>query len=266
MVSNSREAAFQFVHSSDGSVPEKGSIRTQIRRQAMSRVAATRKQKGDYGKHNLRQYPILVEAAERNESDVNHYQRSIDLPWCQAKDLHDGQLDEIQCASAKNESQDPVRLLIPPEVIPASISYKGYDSMRVIYGFDILDLSSLTSFHCGRLTAQALTVQPSRLASILRCQQWSYFSYLPSRYGHSTFLDDAVACVAARVGQLVSGSSEHLNGAVFSLYSRALRSLQGALDNPKLWTEPDVLCTIEVLALYEVKPSSPISNNFYMLT
>ena len=140
-----------------------------------------------------------------------------------------------------------------PEVIPMSMPNKGYDSMRVRYGFDILDLSSLTAFHVGRVTAQALTIEPSRLIGILQCQQWSYFSYLPGRYGNSSFLDDAVNCVAARVRQLISYPLGQLSGTILSLYSRALRSLQAVLDDPKLWMEPDVLCATEVLALFEVR-------------
>ena len=125
--------------------------------------------------------------------------------------------------------------------------------MMLKYGFDIRDLSSLTTFHVGRLTAQALTIEPHRLINILQCRQWSYFTFLPSRYGNCNFLDDAIDCVAARVRHWISYPSEQLNGTILSLYSRALRGLQAALEDPGLWMEPDVLCATEVLALYEVK-------------
>ena len=104
--------------------------------------------------------------------------------------------------------------------VPASDPSSGYESMRIDNGFDLLDISALTTFHSGRTTAQLLSREPLRLAHVLRCRQWSYFSFLPSRYGHSTCLDDAAYCVAARVRQWMSSPSEPPDDGVLSLYSK----------------------------------------------
>ena len=84
MVRKSEIAAFQFVNSSNGLVPQNGDIRTQIRKQAMSRVASNRKQRGNYGKHNLRQLPVYVDTTENIRLSSDRYQKSLDLDQHQA--------------------------------------------------------------------------------------------------------------------------------------------------------------------------------------
>lgn len=229
---------FQFINSSDSLLPEGRDIRTTIRKQAMSRAAAARRQKGNYGRHNLGQYPIHVESSQGN--------------WdAQASD------DELSRHSAcdshllNDPTQSPKKFM-SSLAIPARPSITGYESMRIQLDFDILDLSALTTFHAGRATARSLAQDPSRLADILRCRQWSYFSFLPSRFGYSTCLDDAIRCVAARVRHWMVAPAAPPDTSVLALYSRALGSLQCALDEPTRRLQPDVLCATEILAIYEV--------------
>ena len=229
----------------------------------MSRVAVKRKRRIGYDSHNIRQYHILVDPVKSGRLDVAPYERNLDLFDPHDKPLDDKRQDGVSSASTETESQLHFTLT---KMIPTSMSYKNYDLMRARYDFDIADLSSLTSLDCGHLVSQALTAQPSHLFSTLRGQQWSYLSFLPCRYGNSTILDNAISCVVARIRQLISPPVGQVDGVVSALYSKALRSLQVALDDSSLRNEPDVLCATLLLALYEVKPSLLILNQPQTLT
>ncbi|GAM37171.1 hypothetical protein TCE0_022f06860 [Talaromyces pinophilus] len=181
----------------------------------MSRAASARKSKGGYGQHNLRQYPIQV---LDGESDLTPRSRLV-------------------CAK---------------DTIPTSLSGTGYERMRIQYNFDLLDLSALTTFHVAHATASALAAHPTRLTDILRCRQWSYLTYLPSRIGHCDSLDRAAECVAARVQNWLAFPSEPISKDVLRLYSKALEALRTELENPDSFLRADVLCATEMLGIYEL--------------
>lgn len=232
--------SFQFVHLSlDAGAPISQDTRRIIRRQAMSRAAAARKQRGFWGQHNRRQYPVsrpeFEEQAEQAEA-VNEATASGSVP-----------------VDSSLRQQGLMAVTGPRMSIPANVPSSGYESMRIDYGFDLLDLAALTAFHTGRVTGQLLSSEPLRLAHILRCRQRSYLSFLPSRYGHVACLDDAAHCVAARVRQWMSSPSDPPDDVVLSLYSKGLTSLQSALNDPILCLHPEVLCATAILAIYEVR-------------
>lgn len=127
----------------------------------------------------------------------------------------------------------------------------GYEMLRMKCNFDILDLSALTTFHVGRITTEGLYASPTGLVDVLQCRQWSYFSYIPCRFGHFPYLDDAARCVARRVRGWVEGEVKP-SVVVISLYLKALNSLQAALNDPVLCTEPETLCATALLSIYEV--------------
>ncbi|OCL09252.1 hypothetical protein AOQ84DRAFT_272020, partial [Glonium stellatum] len=72
------------------------------------------------------------------------------------------------------------------------------------------------------------------------------------RYGHSACLTDAVDCIVARVRCLVSPAHVSWERLAISLYTKALKSLQAALDSLTQRLTPDILCVTEILALYEL--------------
>ena len=201
----------------------------------MSRVAAARRQTRSWGQHNLRQYP----------------ESQIDLQGEEER-----KFEAAAPISANGDPGAPQQGLdaaeLPKVWIPPNIRSSGYESMKINYGFDPLDVSALTTFHSGRITSQLLFQNPARLAHVLRQRQWSYLSFLPSRYGYSTCLDDAAHCVAARVRQWMSSPSDPPSSKVLSLYSKSLISLQSALNDPMLYLNPEVLCATHILAIYEV--------------
>ena len=236
MEQSSKSDSYEFINcSSDAGVPAGQDTRRLIRRQAMSRAAAARRQRGFWGQHNCRQHPVSQPAF---------------------KGQAEAEIEVAISDSARAHSIAQQRYLISVTKarmsIPASVPSSGYISMRIDYGFDLLDLSALTTFHTGRITAQLLSRDPSCLAHVLRCRQWSYFSFLPSRYGHSACLDDAVHCVAARVRQWMCSPSDPPDDGVLSLYSKSLTSLQSALNDPILCLQPETLCATAILALHEV--------------
>ena len=202
----------------------------------MSRAAAARRQTGSWGQHNLRQYPVSqleLREEERAENDLA-------APGSARARLGAQQWNSI-----------PVERV--EVAVPARIGSSGYESMRINHAFDPLDISALTTFHTGRITAQILFRNPSHLPQVLRYRQWSYLSFLPSRYGHTACLDDAAHCVVARIQQWTRHPSDPPNNAVLSLYARSLTSLQSALNDPILYLKPEVLCATSILAIYEVK-------------
>ena len=230
--------SYEFVSvdsSSNAGIPRGEDTRRLIRRQAMSRVAADRRRKGDWGQQNRGQYPI-------SRPELEH----------QAEEENDAATTGATRKDSSSRQQAVPSMETVRSTVPASIPSSGYALMRIKYGFDLLDVSALTSFQTGRITAQLLFNEPYRLAQVLQCRQWSYFSFLPSRYGYIACLDDASHCVAARIRQWMSFPSDPPNNHVLSLYSKSLISLQSALNDPVLCRQPEVLCATAILAIYEV--------------
>jgi hypothetical protein len=139
-----------------------------------------------------------------------------------------------------------------PETIPAGLSARGYELTSMKSDFDILNLSTLATLHVNRAGRAALSRNPYHLIYQLKTfKQWSYLSFLPSRYGQIACLSDATDCVIARARQIIS-PNRNWEAAVITFYCKALDSLQKALDSPSQRFKPEVLCATEILALYEV--------------
>ena len=237
MEQSSSSKSYEFVvSSSDAGLPTDQGTRRLIRRQAMSRAAAARKQKGSWGQHNLGQYPVSYLDLEDKEGAGD-----------------DAAASERAREGSGRGQQRHTPAMTAKMTVPASVPSSGYESMRIEYGFDLVDVSALTTFHSGRITARLLSREPFRLAHVLQYRQWSYFSFLPSRYGHTACLDDAANCVAARVRQWMNSPSEPPCKSVLSLYTKSLTSLQSALNDPVHYLKPEVLCATAILAIYEVR-------------
>lgn len=146
-----------------------------------------------------------------------------------------------------------------PPILTMQPSISGYEALRVKYNFDITYLTSFTDVDVGKSASLFLHEhgdgQAAHLTRLLQQQSSSSFlSYLPSRYGASTVLDDAMHCLAARAGQIFGLSITA--GTISALYARALQSLQGALTDNGLCLGADVYCATRLLTLYEVSDIS----------
>ena len=188
----------------------------------MKAVGISRRQRGNYGQYNLRQYPVYIDSQQQTTGTYNDPLKAV---------------QEVASTNA----------------IPAHLPSKGFELMKIEYGVDILDLSGLITIHVGRAAARILSSDRALLVRLLQCkQQWSYLSYLPGRYGYSACLDDAMRCVAAKMRQIVLSTDQQPDSIVLSLYGKALKSLQAAVNDPVSCLEPNVLCATEILALFEV--------------
>ncbi|KAJ3473916.1 hypothetical protein NLG97_g10073 [Lecanicillium saksenae] len=199
---------------------ENGAVRRQIRRQAMSKAAAKRKERGGYGQFNRLQYPASM---------------------CQPK-------------SGENSLKTPYWA-----TIPRSPSCTGYERLRIQYGVDLLDLSALTNFHVSQGTVVSLANGPSLLKHIVRSRQWSYFDYLPRYADANPALEAASRCVAARLQEFLIHPHTPTSCGTLRLYIGALRALQAELEDRDACLSSETLCATQVLGLYELLKVSNVN-------
>lgn len=256
---------FQFVNStiSSPTVPQDAEVRALIRKQAMRKASLARKRDGNYGKHNLRQYPVFIYEQDSAVAEIWESAKELGIR-VQRKDggkstKHLGTIKEsrrnlLEAETALAERQRWLKKLALVETIKPCLSPEGYELKSMQMDFDILDLSTLATLHIGRTVRGALSQNPYQLVSQLKAhRRWSYLSFLPTRYEHIKCLKDATDCVIARARQIVSPNKKW-ETVVIAFYVRALDSLQKALDDPTKRYQPEVLCATEILALYEVCP------------
>ncbi|KAL8811288.1 MAG: hypothetical protein Q9200_001923 [Gallowayella weberi] len=249
----------------DGETPKTPHVRRIIRSHARSRAAmergqaaAKRSQNGHGRHHSIRQQTALSRSVPDQARILEPDVSSPQLASNNATFDNRVALASKKAGVRTNEGANRVMAFAQaieathvPIWIPASPPSTGYEAMRIRYDFDVLNLSSLTALPFGRVTSQPLQEKPSRLLDVMRFRQWSYFSYIPWRYGNTPCLDDAVCCVAARVRQWITNPGKP-NARVLFLYSKALKSLQAALDDTSQRFEADVLCATEVLSIFEL--------------
>ncbi|CZR57896.1 uncharacterized protein PAC_07785 [Phialocephala subalpina] len=262
---------FQFVNSTITSptVPQDAEVRALIRKQAMKKASLARKRDGNYGKHNLRQYPVFVHDDKGSSSSGSS--SSPDNVWEDGRELgirdprpvvKDGSKNTKNTEAVVHMNKDTrkavaerhrwLKKMANLETIPQCLSADGYELKSMKSDFDILDLSTLATLHIGRAVRAALAQNPYLLLNQLRThKRWSYLSFLPTRYEHIKCLRDATDCVIARARQIIT-PNRNWEAAVIAFYVRALDSLQKALDSPTQRYQPEVLCATEILALYEM--------------
>jgi hypothetical protein len=147
-------------------------------------------------------------------------------------------------------------ILAATATVPGNLFQTSYELMTMKYGLDATNISMLASIHINRAARQEFLAKPSHLSQILTKRRWSYFSYLPSRYGQSTCLNDATDCLVSRVRQIVSPDGAPWANTVLALYVRALNSLQTAIQCSDVCLNADVLCATAILSLFEVYQST----------
>ncbi|KAL8787923.1 MAG: hypothetical protein Q9213_001950 [Squamulea squamosa] len=242
-----------WIVSLDGKRPGSPGTRRVIRRQAMSKAAAARRRVRSYNKERVHQLAICPQppAHEKTAIEPGYIQSD-----CGSSDPNEAMVKTSTVSKRKSGFVQAKAMTMTrvPLWIPASPPSTGYEAMRIRYDFDVLDLSALTALHISRAIAQPLQDDPSQLIQILRRREWSYFSYMPWRYGFTQCLDDAICCVAARVRQWITSPGKPTDQ-VLVLYSRAVRSLQAALNDPSQRMQADVLCATEVLWIFELLDS-----------
>lgn len=215
---------FVFVdYSREGKLPDDKAVRRQIQKQAMFKAGLARRERGGYGQHNLRQYPIFL-VREKSESD-------------------EGDQYDPPAALAARQSQDNLPVKMPPS---------PYEKFRCKLNFDITWLSLLTTVFFGRKAARLLASKPARLKCMLIANQWSYLNFIPTRYEGSPLLQDVFFCIAAQSGILLQPQPTCSEAVILRAYGNALQRLQKVLTDPNGYLDPDVLCVVQVLGLFEL--------------
>jgi hypothetical protein len=260
-------ADFQFVNATPTNLraPDDKAVRALIRKQAMKQASAARRQQGNYGKQNVGQYPVfhqdtVQQCSGKSPCTEGSHEEECFCVCGEEEPLRLKETGARQDYRPELDSSRPQPFLdglLSTSRLHPGLSLQGYEATIAAYNFDVVDLSTLASLPLGRFAGETLSANPSQLTHLLRCKQWSYLSYLPSRYGYSDCLKDAVNCIIARVRQILTPADQKLKPKVLLLYGRALKSLQKALDSPAQCYEPEVLGAIEILALYEVSIPKP---------
>ena len=261
MAETQSKSLFQFVDWSDVAGPTKNAAtRVLIRKQAMSKAAQARRESGVWGKkHVTRKKPETMPPVQATPERPSRLSENSDpnsglaSPPLSMSSSNDDEADVIdQALTADNDHGKSKRQLsICQTTISPKMACTGYELLRMESDFDILDLSALSTFHVGRITTKTLHTSPLLLSQVLQCRQWSYFTYVPGRFGHYPCLDDAIRCTASRVRLWIRGETS-VNAATLSLYTKALDSLQDAINDPIRRLMPETLCATELLAIYEV--------------
>jgi hypothetical protein len=214
----------------------------------MKNAADTRRCGGNYGKHNLRQHPVFYQS----NNDGGAAEEIIDL------EEYNNRTGFVEGSQSQTDQPNMKRNNVEHGIssrgsIPPKPSANGFELVTMKNNFNIVDLSTLATYHMGHATAEALSSDPLQLLRLLDFKQWSHMSYLPSLDGSSACLDDAINCIIARVRQVIAPNGETGEREVIRLYLMAIDSLQKALNSPSQRLAAHILCATEILALYEVR-------------
>ncbi|XXH04128.1 hypothetical protein Hte_010540 [Hypoxylon texense] len=211
--------------------------RVKVRSHAMKATAASRKRNAAWGKRNLRQLPenLTINEVTRHSASI----LSNDKPLTDTIGVAVA-LSQASGKSAWTTNMSPAMPLSGLELLAAEI------------GIHVLDLSALTEIQCGWTACAILAGQRSRIGGLVSRRQPSYLYSVASRYGYNHYLDAALRCVAIRARRVLTPSCQLLEESESSQYVGALHSLQEAINDVGERNQPDVLCAINLLSLFEL--------------
>jgi hypothetical protein len=193
----------------------------------MHDVAVARRQRGNYGKQNMRQLPVF----ETSSSGIG-----VGDPSSQGS----------------SDPQIPAGLIGSTWNIPPKVPAQGYEHARMEFNFDLLSLSTLTTVHFSRAAVKALSMAPDRIVYMLQLRETSFLDYVPAYYENCSVLRNVIDCTMAQARRVIAPDRTVSESVVLSLYVKALGELQAALNDPERWKLPEVLCAAQVLSLFEV--------------
>ncbi|KAK3370800.1 hypothetical protein B0T24DRAFT_300131 [Lasiosphaeria ovina] len=264
---------FAFVSYDGPRLPRDAKTRSLIRRRAMKDVAASRRQRGDYGKHNLRQFPVFVgefvKAEPRDDAALPDGSDNDDSPTpsstetvasahsvtkyeqaYQAFPLRERDCGFLASLSPPADAATKLQLFHPVPRGDAGLMAASDLSM-------LLSLAPLTGLRLGlaSLARSPWEVRnrgpdPSFL-SAPRLGSSKLLAFIPSRYGQVATLTHATDCVVAKLRHMMVGQGGG-EADVLGHYTKALRALQVALDDEEQRFTPETLCATQLLAVYEL--------------
>ncbi|KAK9783820.1 hypothetical protein SCAR479_00379 [Seiridium cardinale] len=212
--------------------------RATIRRQAMVKAGAARRERGDKSRVNRGQYPLFLDSFETE----SHGSLALQQPRLPLNDQ--GMRTDI---STPGES-------IPGAVLtrmPLSV----WKRATSIDGFNLLQLWANVETPVGQAISSLIRSGQNPTLSLLH-QPKRFLFYIPDRYGQCACLDLAVKALMAKVLELLDPlSSKNTTMALLS-HGRALSTMQLAVMSAEYHMQPDVLCAIEILGVVEVLSDS----------
>ncbi|KAH8893086.1 hypothetical protein GQ53DRAFT_805883 [Thozetella sp. PMI_491] len=250
-----KEAVPVFVHYEGPRLPRGLGVRRLIRRRAMRDVAAARRKKGDYGKHNLGQYPQFQETSVQAETKSPEDPR-LALPRVLVRQHHvNPKSQECLIRVSAAPSCGASYFLVPPTPAPAS-------NLPVLKDFAILlTLRQLTGLRLGvgTVTLSQRFSEPGESSASSSLGSWNLVSFLPSRYGRVPALRHATDCVIAKLRRKHDSSSgvPHRDVSVLAHYHKALCALQAALDDESQRMLPETLFAAQLLGIFELLDENP---------
>jgi hypothetical protein len=217
--------------------------RSKVRRETMRQVALRRKAAPKQHHPNARQLPVFISSTPEKDTAS----KSSSSPPQEPEFLHRG--GRIR---PLGPDFDINAYCSPTTLMPSLVSAGTYPTMLARCNLDCLDLSLLASLEVGRYTGQRLLESPRNLSHFLQGKNWSYFHHVPLYYGESVIIRNATDCVVSRVRCLLSPTDTDWESLAISSYSKALSTLQKAIDCTAEYPSAEVLCATQILGLYEV--------------
>lgn len=226
-----------------------------VRTQAMKFAGAARKRTGTWGKRNLGQSLILEPDNVANDKPHRAPQSHVGgqapiLRPIRAKQTGDNSATSWSGAASINSSRSSLCIIAP------SKPHRSFEWFLIDVGFDVLQLDELTAIATGQVAGPILSRNSGIFKSLISRRRQSYLWHVPSRYGNTTCLEDALRCIATRANRRLSSSCIISDADELKLYGKALHSIQAAVNDRKVWEDPDVLCSIVLLSTYEVGQSA----------
>lgn len=283
-------AKFEWINASHDQPKYDAEKKRTIRVQAMKAAAQSRKKTGTRGNQNMRQADVVRIYSEEVEAGPPSLEGDEDV-LCQQqhkqKQKQKRQPNSVVRARDAWRSKSaviPIIRYLKSDDAPNPLHYSSngpalftqfeqcyarparamplpdFERVSVDLGLNVLDLDELTAVAAGQAAGSLLAQNRASLDTLIVRRRQSYLFHIPARYGHCTYLDDALRCVAIRARRvLVPGTTgESTAGDSYRFYGRALRGLQAAVDKQSDWSDPNILGTIEILSIYEVGDTVPV--------
>ncbi|KAK8023196.1 hypothetical protein PG991_007077 [Apiospora marii] len=248
---------FEFIVTDQNNRGIDDKAREKIRKKAMKATAAARKGSANWGKQNLRQVPVFVQpttaastsagaatsATPQQQQSAQAHVKSepnedglLELPAASTEAAPSSSSSVSAPSSSKHVSSNALQRRPRHHRPPRAMPPMGLETVTAKTGLNILDLSALTMVQVGQTASAILEPQTNELSGLVSRRRRSYLSFVPVKYGHSPCLR---------------------RGSAMPSYAGAARfgpSLQDAV-NGQNWHDTDVLCTVELLSLYELLES-----------
>ncbi len=265
MKNPAQQGAFAFVSYEGPKLPGDPNIRNLIRHRASSHTAAARKRNGGYVKHNTRQFPIWLPKPESRDEEEQDSPPRRETPGSTPKGNQHRDTYADGCIEGFTTCDDEVTSPYQLESIVRLASFLSHPSdcsgAAVRQNYPLLNLiAPLTVLHLGVTTLwhfrPDLWCISQTLAKMPRRPEFRpLLYYIPSRYGKVASITHATDSLLARLEQIVRTRgrwSPEWDALSLKSYTKALRSLQEAIDDESQRLMPETLCAVELLALFEV--------------